>query len=68
MPDAPTFLAPESMIVMRRNTVATFEGFFTVPVVEVAEFMIDQMLKVNAKLESDGADHSLTCWTAASRA
>ncbi len=56
MPDAPTHLALDCMVVMRGVTVVTIEGFFTVPLADAEELIIDQMLNVNTKLEADGAE------------
>jgi hypothetical protein len=55
-PDEATFLRPEQMIVLRGVTVATVHGFTTIRAEELERVAVDNMINVNAHLETGGAD------------
>ncbi len=59
IPTAPTFLEPNSMIVLRGVTVATLEGFTTVDAANAEEVIVDQMINVNAEIEKGAGAEKL---------
>jgi hypothetical protein len=56
VPDAPSFVEPDSMVVMRGVTVVNMGGFATVPPGDVAQFVIDQLPHVDAQVTARGAE------------
>lgn len=53
-PTTPTPLRSDSMVVLRGNTVAQIDGFFTVDAVEIEAVSFGMMTEVNASIERDG--------------